>query len=93
MFDRSRFLVIHGQDPKRWAARFDIAPVMHPCSHCGAECVTSIPFACGQLRGLMSPPCACGNVNTPYCLVRDARFGDLLGAPRVSGAKNASESR
>jgi len=84
--NRESFLVVHGQNPKRWASRFGIEPFTGPCSRCGAECTTSIPFACEQLRGLMSPPCACGNANTPYCLVRDARFGDLLDGPLV-GAK------
>lgn len=84
MFNRERFLVIHGADPKEWAQRFDIEPFTRPCRVCGVALTTSIPFASGQFRGLMSPPCSCGNKNTPYCVVRDARFGDLFtGGNRV----------
>src|SRR4051794_14752016 len=75
---REKFLTIHGITAERWAARYDIEPFEHPCHECGATLRTSIPFAVGQLRGLMAPPCVCGDQNTPYCLVRDARFGDLL---------------
>lgn len=38
----------------------------------------SRPFAQGQLRGLMAPPCECGNEMTPYGIVRDSKYGDLL---------------
>lgn len=89
MINRERFLVVHGQDPKLWATRFDIQPIAAPCSRCEAACITSVPFASGQLRGLMSPRCACGNENTPYCLVRDPRFGDLFDGPLMSGRDKA----
>ena len=90
--NRERFLVVHGQGARRWAERFGIEPVIAPCSECGGTCVTSIPFACEQLRGLMSPPCACGNEATPYCLVRDARFGDLLdGTGQLPPAPGAAQ--
>jgi hypothetical protein len=78
--DRRRFLVAYGVDPARWARRHDIEPAEAPCQVCGAPLRTTLPFAAGEFRGLLAPPCgACGNEITPYCLVRDARFGDLLG--------------
>jgi len=75
---RERFLIAHGVTAESWAARYDIEPFAHPCHDCGKPLTTSIPFAVGELRGLLAPACACGNTNTPYCLVRDPRFGDLL---------------
>lgn len=73
-------LIIHGADPKAWAERYDIEPFTRACRWCGIEQTTSIPFAQGTLRGLVAPPCKCTdpNVNPPYCMVRDARFGDLF---------------
>jgi hypothetical protein len=79
--NRSRFLIIHGITTKSWCARHDLEPYTRPCSRCGAGLTTTIPFAVGQMRGLMAPVCSCGNENTPYCVVRDARFGDLMGGP------------
>ena len=75
---RENFLAVHGITAEHWAARYGIEPFSHPCHESGATLSTTAPFAVGQLRGLMAPPCACGNANTPYCLVRDPRFGDLL---------------
>ena len=75
---RESFLIVHGVTTEQWAKRYDIKPFEHPCDECGARLVTSLPFAVGQLRGLMAPACACGNAQTPYCLVRDAKHGDLL---------------
>lgn len=76
MFERSRFLLVLGADPKRWAARFGIRPFTHPCGRCGRMLTTSIPFACGTFRGLISPQCLCGNDRPPYGIVR--RDGDLI---------------
>lgn len=78
MLNRSRFLTIYGVTAEAWAERHDLESFTHPCPECGADCTTTIPFASGQLRGLMSPPCACGNERTPYCVVRDAKYGDLF---------------
>ena len=78
MLSRSRFLVIHGADPQRWARRWDLEQYTRPCSRCGAMLTTSIPFASGTLRGLKAPPCECGNERTPYCVVRDPKHGDLF---------------
>ena len=75
---RERFLVVHGVTAEQWARRYDIEPFSHPCSKCGRTCETTIPFAHGTLRGLMSPPCECGNELTPYGFVRDPAYGDLF---------------
>lgn len=69
---------VHGVSAKAWSRRFGIEVFSHPCSECGRMCTTSLPFAQGQLRGLQAPPCACGNVKTPFGLVRDAKYGDLF---------------
>lgn len=76
MFDRSRFLVVHGADPKAWAERHGIEPFVGECSDCGARAETTLPFMTADLRGLKAPPCACGNENTPYCVVGAKR--DIL---------------
>lgn len=76
---RAHWLIVHGITAAQWAERHDLEPYTRSCSECGADCTTSIPFAVGQLRGLASPQCACGNERTPYCVVRDARYGDLFG--------------
>jgi hypothetical protein len=75
---RAHFFVVHGADPAAWARRHGIEPFTHPCPHCGASLATTLPFAIGTLRGLVAPTCACGNANTPYCIVRVAGHGDLL---------------
>ncbi len=73
-------LIIHGVSPEAWAKRHDLAPYTRPCQDCGAPKTSSVPFARGQLRGLMAPPCkACGSdARTPYCVVRAAEHGDLF---------------
>lgn len=75
---RERFLVAHGVDPKRWARTHDIVPFTAPCADCGTALTTSLPFASGQLRGLIAPRCDCGNEHPPYCVVRAYQFGDLF---------------
>lgn len=75
--NRAKFMVVHGADPGRWAARYGIEPFTHPC-RCGLPCTTSIPFFRGRLRGLLSPTCPCGNDRTPYCAV--SVDGDVLRA-------------
>lgn len=76
--DSTRFLTVHGVCPKAWAKRYDLLPFTHPCDACGEPLTTTLPFAQGQLRGLRAPTCSCGNKQTPWCLVRDRRFGDLF---------------
>lgn len=71
-------LVIHGISAEAWARRYDIEPCSAPCQDCGVMRTTTVPFACGQLRGLMAPKCECGQEGVPYCLVRDPRHGDLF---------------
>jgi len=76
--NREKFLIIHNADPKLWAIRYGLEPFEHPCSKCGKKMITSIPIAQGELRGLISPPCLCGNLDTPYCFVRDPKKGDFF---------------
>ncbi len=76
--NRKRFLRVLGTSTEEWAKRYDIDPIEHPCGDCGKVLRTSLPFAYGELRGLMAPKCECGNEGTPYCLVRDPKYGDLL---------------
>jgi hypothetical protein len=71
-------LMVYGITPEAWTKRFGVLAFSAPCSECGRNCTTSIPFAQGELRGLQSPPCECGNTRTPYALVRDPKYGDLL---------------
>ena len=76
--NRERFLVAMGVDAKRWAARYGIEPFSLPCPVCGSGMTTEIPFAFETFRGLIAPQCCCGNEDTPYCLVRDPKHGDLF---------------
>ncbi len=83
--NRERFLIVHGTDGTRWAERYSIEPLSAPCIYCGASLKTTLPFACGSLRGLVAERCDCGNENTPYCLVRGAGAGDLFTGTEVRG--------
>lgn len=76
--DVSKILVPHGVSPESWVKRYGLEPFHCPCQQCGSVLITNIPFACQSLRGLISPPCACGEKHRPYCVVRDPRVGDLL---------------
>ncbi len=83
MSRRRAWLFVHGLDPAKWARRFGIEPFAYPCSLCGALLTTSLPFLVGALRGLVAPPCACGNELTPYAVVTDPRQGDARTVPRA----------
>jgi hypothetical protein len=74
---KPRFIV-HGVTAEAWSKRWGVSIFEHPCTSCGRPRRTTIPFAQGTLRGLMAPPCACGNIKGPFGLVRDARYGDLF---------------
>ena len=89
--NRTRFLLVLGADPVRWARRFDIVPFSHPCSRCGAELTTSVPFIYDDMRGLVAPTCACGNERTPYGMVR--AHGDILTSKATSGSKEPGGRR
>ena len=70
---------------EQWVDRFEIIPFEYPCADCGSILKTTIPFAYEQFRGLIAPKCErCGNNNTPYCVIRDPKYGDLFS----SGDKN-----
>lgn len=77
-FDRRRFLLVHGADPKLWAERYSLTPFTYPCGACGEPLTTTLPFANGPMRGLVAPRCLCGNEKPPYCIVRVDGV-DLLG--------------
>lgn len=93
MFDRSKFLLIFGEDAEKWAARYDIEPFSHPCGRCKRILTTTIPFACGQFRGLIAPQCACGNERPPCAIVRDPRYGDLFTGDRQGEGPKAVVGR
>lgn len=52
----------------RWAARYDVETFSGPCSKCGTQLSTTLPFAWGPWRGLTAPRCPCGNTDTPFCV-------------------------
>jgi hypothetical protein len=79
--NRGRFLFFYGIDTMLWVERYGMEPFHSKCSSCGAPTFTSIPFVTGEYRGLIAPKCGCGNEKTPYCFVRDPRFGDLIHVP------------
>lgn len=75
-------LYVLGYNWGAWARRYGIEPIEYACSECGRLLMTTRPFAQGQLRGLQAPPCVdCGNERTPYVMVRDPKYGDLLKSP------------
>lgn len=70
LINRAKILRVLGQDPDRWAARYELIPVVdQPCFKCGQLQTTSIPFAVGRCRGLIAPVCECGHPYPPYCAV------------------------
>ena len=71
-------LIVLGVTAEAWADRYGIVPFTHPCTRCKKPRTTSIPFAQGQLRGLVAPKCDCGHPHPPYCIVRDPKYGDLF---------------
>lgn len=88
-----RFLFVLGGDPKKWALRFGLEPFSASCDVCGTELTTSLPFAYESLRGLRAPECGCGNVRTPYCVVRDQGSGDLFKGKEVPGPRRPVSTR
>lgn len=78
MDNHPSFMLIHGMSTKKWADRYGIEPFSHPCQECGEMRTTSIPFAFETLRGLIAPRCVCGHEGTPYCFVKDPKYGDLF---------------
>lgn len=69
---------VFGVDAESWARRHGITPYTGPCQECGRERTTSVPFADGDLRGLIAPRCECGHEGTPYCVVVARGRGDLF---------------
>ena len=91
--NRERFLVVRGVSPERWAERYGMEPFDLACSECGAVMTTSIPFAFETLRGLLAPACACGNADTPYCVVREYGAGDLFTGAEAASPRKQAETR
>lgn len=69
MLDRSKFLLVIGGDPVRWAKRYGIEPFTHPCKTCGRPLTTDTPFRYGKHSGLIAAPCVCGDTAPPYALI------------------------
>lgn len=86
-------LTVHGVTVEQWTARYGIEPFSHPCSECGRVLTTTIPFAQGTIRGLRAPDCECGNDATPFGMVRDPAFGDLLTGGAVPGSTDGAVPR
>lgn len=78
MIGRDGWIYPVGVSAESWAKRYGIEPFSTTCYTCGAMLESTVPFAKGTLRGLTSPPCACGNLNPPYCVVRVWWAGDLF---------------
>lgn len=76
-------LFVHGVSAKAWAKFHRIEIFSYPCSDCGRVLTISRPFVQGQLRGLAAPPCECGNLKTPYGMVRAEKYGDLFSGVEV----------
>lgn len=77
MHDRSTWFIAHGVDPVEWAARYGLDAFTAECYRCNAPCTTTLPFADGNLRGLVAPVCPCGHPTPPYCLVAIGGTGAL----------------
>lgn len=75
---RAPRLFVIGVTPEQWTKRYGVEPFSYPCYVCGCMLTTTRPFVQGTLRGLQAPTCACGDEKTPYAVVRDKRYGDLL---------------
>lgn len=74
----TRYVRIHGVSTCTWAKRYNIDPFSVDCPGCGARKETTIPIADGPLRGLLAPPCPCGDTSRTYALVAGPGHGDLL---------------
>lgn len=85
------FIAALGQDPSSWAKRWGLTVVKGKCPKCGTPLETTVPFFCGEYRGLRSPRCSCGHFGAPYTLTRDPKFGDLLG-PRAKRPRRTSNA-
>lgn len=87
LLNRDRFLLFLGMDERRWATRYGLEQFVVPCSSCGADLTTSVPFAFEMLRGFIAPRCTCGSEDTPYCFVRAIEGIDLFTAAEARDSK------
>ncbi len=92
MGHRDRFLRVMGIAPHTWASRYGLEIFSAPCPKCGRLLSTTVPFACGTLRGLMAPPCKCGCGDVPYEIAEadprtDLFTGELAQAAKTRAAK------
>lgn len=76
--ERGKWVAVHGVSVEKWMKRFGVEPFSAPCEKCGRERTASIPIAYAEFRGLLAPPCECGNDGNMHCVVVDPRKGDLL---------------
>ncbi len=58
------------EEKERWAEKYNIEPIGEGCRNCGVHLWTTIPFATKGARGLVSPPCDCGNEKVPLVFVK-----------------------
>jgi len=52
--------------PERWSEIHKIHIFIEKCSCCGRLLKVNKPFATKELRGFLSGPCECGNLQTPF---------------------------
>lgn len=69
MLPRAQFIRLVVGSSEAFERRHGLQRFIAPCQECGQPLATTQPFACGKLRGLIAPRCACGNDVTPYGVV------------------------
>ena len=62
LIDHSKWVRgIIGINAERWAKRHGMHVAKGECQVCKRAKYSTIPFGCGPLRGMCSPPCECGD--------------------------------
>lgn len=56
---RRRF-VVYGYPLEKWMKKYQLKVFSHPCIQCSKPRLTTLPFFNKNDRGLMAPPCSCG---------------------------------
>lgn len=57
---------IRDVDLEEWCKEYELDVFDHPCSKCGRTLTVNVPFTAGELNGLTSRVCACGNTQVPF---------------------------
>ncbi len=91
MGHRDRFLRVMGISPEAWASRYGLEVFSAPCPECGRSLSTTLPFACGALRGLMAPRCECGCGDVPYEIAQADPRTDLFKGELARTARAPAE--